>query len=362
MPNTVGGMQNQGQCVRRPVPTGLVLLPYGNEAAQVHVAGAVPMDAAREGAQTRLSNSLRANVAVALLAPPSVWPHAIRIARTAGAKVTAVADTPVEGADLTVTSTSLAVMPVGFDARHVTGPFDFIGDVHGQLDALQRLVAELGYNDDLSHPEGRIPVFLGDLVDKGPHSVAVFEWVTAAVAAGRALCVSGNHEYKLLRRLRKAAEAGDLDQLREFGSPETSGAAQFGQLDNREERVERAIEMLARLPYHLLLDGGRIAAVHAAARPELLGAVPRNSRERETAKGWFLYGPSNHGERDADGYPKRIDWAADYTGDIEIVHGHTAEQAPRVTGNVVAVDTGAGQGRTLSAYSYPERTFTTVTV
>ena len=74
------------------------------------------------------------------------------------------------------------------------GPIDFIGDVHGELDALQRLLAHLGYRPDGSHAAGRHLVFLGDLVDRGPDSPAVALLVRQLVADLHASCILGNHE------------------------------------------------------------------------------------------------------------------------------------------------------------------------
>ena len=45
-------------------------------------------------------------------------------------------------------------------------------------------------------------IFVGDLVDRGPDTPGVLRLVMGMVAAGDALCVSGNHEAKLLRALR----------------------------------------------------------------------------------------------------------------------------------------------------------------
>lgn len=78
------------------------------------------------------------------------------------------------------------------------GPIDLIGDVHGEFDALRELLGHLGYDEAGRHPEGRRLVFIGDLCDRGPDSPAVVEWVMAAVAAGRAQCLLGNHELLLL--------------------------------------------------------------------------------------------------------------------------------------------------------------------
>ena len=44
-------------------------------------------------------------------------------------------------------------------------------------------------------------MFLGDLVDRGPDTPAVLRLVMRMVAEGKAHCVPGNHDVKLLRKL-----------------------------------------------------------------------------------------------------------------------------------------------------------------
>ena len=82
------------------------------------------------------------------------------------------------------------------------GPFDLIGDVHGEYDALRELVHHLG--GDLE--AGRVArplVFVGDLVDRGPDSVAVLSAYRRLAEQGLAYCVLGNHELNLLRGEKK---------------------------------------------------------------------------------------------------------------------------------------------------------------
>jgi hypothetical protein len=80
-----------------------------------------------------------------------------------------------------------------------------VGDIHGELDALQALLAVLGYRPDGSHPDGRSLVFVGDLCDRGPDSPGVIHLVAGLVAAGRAQCLLGNHELNILRGATKPA-------------------------------------------------------------------------------------------------------------------------------------------------------------
>ncbi|AWK72682.1 hypothetical protein CBI38_15015 [Rhodococcus oxybenzonivorans] len=67
------------------------------------------------------------------------------------------------------------------DKRELTGPFDIIGDVHGCRSELQTLLRKLGWTLDpdgggAAHPEGRIAVFVGDLVDRGPDTPECCAW------------------------------------------------------------------------------------------------------------------------------------------------------------------------------------------
>ena len=85
-------------------------------------------------------------------------------------------------------------------AKIVQEEIDVIGDVHGELEALLELMYHLGYNvDNGAHPEGRKIVFVGDILDRGPHSVSIFYLVRELYERGVAQCILGNHELNLLR-------------------------------------------------------------------------------------------------------------------------------------------------------------------
>src|SRR5207248_9241553 len=49
--------------------------------------------------------------------------------------------------------------------------------------------------------EGRNAIFVGALVERGPRTRAVLRLVMRMIGAGRALCVAGNHDHKLSRKL-----------------------------------------------------------------------------------------------------------------------------------------------------------------
>ena len=78
---------------------------------------------------------------------------------------------------------------------------DFIGDIHGHVDALEALLARLGYDkvgDSWRHPAGRKVVFLGDYIDRGPRIRDSLHIVKGMVDGGQALAILGNHEYNAL--------------------------------------------------------------------------------------------------------------------------------------------------------------------
>jgi len=75
-----------------------------------------------------------------------------------------------------------------------TSPLTFaVGDIHGCLDKLDRLLAACE-----AHAGARPAryVFLGDYIDRGPHSRGVIERLMAGQAArpGTVVCLRGNHE------------------------------------------------------------------------------------------------------------------------------------------------------------------------
>lgn len=79
-----------------------------------------------------------------------------------------------------------------------SGPIDIIGDIHGEIDALETLLDRLGYQSNGWHPDKRRLVFIGDLVDRGPDSPGVVNRVRNLVENNNAQFILGNHELNLL--------------------------------------------------------------------------------------------------------------------------------------------------------------------
>ncbi|MFE9777955.1 polynucleotide kinase-phosphatase [Streptomyces sp. NPDC005775] len=226
------------------------------------------------------------------------------------------------------------------DLRHLAGPFDIIGDIHGCSSELETLLGKLGYVNG-SHPEGRTAVFVGDLVDRGPDSPGVLRRVMSMVSDGNALCVPGNHENKLGRYLkgRKVQRTHGLAETIEQLEREDTRDPEF------RERVRQFIDGLVS---HYVLDDGKLVVCHAGLPEKYHGRT--SGRVRSHA----LYGDTT-GETDEFGLPVRYPWAEDYRGRATVVYGHTPVPTTSWINNTICLDTGAVFGGRMTALRWPER-------
>ncbi len=244
--------------------------------------------------------------------------------------------------------------------RSQHGPFDIIGDVHGCTDELERLLEVLGYaqteipgippplyNRLYHHPAGRTAIFLGDLVDRGPRILDAVDLVRLMVDAGHALAVLGNHDEKLLRKLR-----GRNVQVK-HGLEKT--LAELADLSPQLESLtrQRMIAFFSALPNHYVLDSGKLVVAHAGIKKPMIG------RDSPRVREFTLYGETN-GEIDEFGLPVRLDWARSYHGHAFIVYGHTPTRRPIWMHRTINIDTGCVFGGKLTALRYPEMTLTSI--
>jgi polynucleotide kinase-phosphatase len=229
------------------------------------------------------------------------------------------------------------------DRRELTGPFDIIGDVHGCHSELVTLLTQLGYtvrDDGAEHPDGRTAVFVGDLVDRGPDTPGVLRLVKGMVEAGTALCVAGNHEDKLLRKLRGRnvkVSHGLAETLEQLEASPVDGLEPF----------------LSGLISHYVLDGGKLVVAHAGCKEAYQG------RASGRVRAFCLYGDTT-GETDEYGLPVRYPWANEYRGRAAVVYGHTPTPRAEWINNTICLDTGCVFGGALTALRYPERQIVTV--
>ncbi len=229
----------------------------------------------------------------------------------------------------------------------------FIGDVHGWLGRLDRLLAVL--------PADVFIIFVGDLIDRGPDSPGVVRRVRALCDAGRAACLLGNHEYAVVRGI-GLPELGIEPHQRLFSSwylrygghitARKYGVAGAHHLQLREAMGDD-LRWMSTLPYFLAGDAGGCGyiAVHAGLSDEPLNV--QLDPLREPNAGWRWRGP----------LPKQI-YATDYVSTVprdlpegvQVISGHVFVPRAYSRGNRVLIDTSGGKpGYSLSAYILPER-------
>jgi protein phosphatase len=163
------------------------------------------------------------------------------------------------------------------------------------------------------------------------------------VKSGAALCVPGNHDMKLVRKLRgKDVQithglADSLEQLE--GQPP--------------EFKEQVVSFLDDLVSHYVLDDGKLVVAHAGMKEEMRGRG--SGRVRDFA----MYGETT-GETDEFGLPVRYNWAAEYRGRAIVVYGHTPVPEPEWLNRTINIDTGCVFGGKLTALRYPEKELVSV--
>jgi len=198
------------------------------------------------------------------------------------------------------------------------GAYDVVTDGHGLYDDFIELLGKGGWtvlNGRIQpHPEGRMLLVLGDLVDRGTKSIEMVRMLKKAYEDGLALFVKGNHDNKLVRFIRTALSEG-IERWTSFANAETGMA--FLKLDPRER--DDLVNFLHRMPAYYVDSDSMTAFVHADQhffKPGL------------TIKADCTYGMSGWEKMDSDGlYQQGVEKGLnDYT----LVRGHypaTSEQS-----------------------------------
>jgi protein phosphatase len=259
-----------------------------------------------------------------------------------------------------VAAVTIERQPLWSNRKDESGPFDIIADVHGCCDELEQLLALLGYEWSeksgkevyeykrvYHHPAGRKAVFLGDLVDRGPRILESYQLVRNMVEAGNALCVPGNHDSKLMHKLR-----GRKVKVK-YGMEQTITELDALPAEVRQSVSKEMADFIYSLTSHYVLDEGKLVVAHAGMKEEMQGRGSGKVRD------FALYGETT-GETDDFGLPIRYNWAAEYRGKAMVVYGHTPVPQPEWLNNTINIDTGCVFGGKLTALRYPERELVSV--
>jgi len=195
---------------------------------------------------------------------------------------------------------------------------DFIGDIHGNLPALLRLGRKLGYDVDRreadpygswTHPDGRLPVFLGDLIDRGPYSLETATLVAGLVGDRRAFCILGNHEYNLV-----AWEA----QLPGWEKPKRSNEPTCEDVGKRKKRWAPVLKFFRTLPIAIQFDDLRV--VHASWHLPSLASLPAQPPGAPSASPFDHVSAAVFIGSPFDGRGMRDGWLASGRGEPDTAH------------------------------------------
>jgi serine/threonine protein phosphatase 1 len=205
-----------------------------------------------------------------------------------------------------------------------------IGDVHGCLGMLQRLLEKIHW-----HPDSDRLIFLGDYVDRGEDSRGVIECVLEiSRTAEHVDCLMGNHEKILLDFI----EGRDASTFFLNGGTSTLNSYRTFQRGYEIPLIpEEHILFLRSLKPWIELDDYYV--VHAGLRP---GVELENQSEEDLLwiRDSFIF--SN--------YPFRK----------KIIFGHTPFSSPLVMENKIGLDTGAVYGNRLTCLELPALRFYSV--
>lgn len=215
-----------------------------------------------------------------------------------------------------------------------------VGDIHGRLDLLEALLAQIAADDAARPDSDTMLLFLGDLIDRGPQSAQVVERLRQLKADGANIrLLLGNHEEVFLTAL-----SGDEKALKFFnriGGRETIlsygiSADEYNNLDY----PDLLALLIARVPpqHREFIEGfedliilGDFAFVHAGVRPDSPLGLQKASDLR-----WI-----------------RNDFTQ-FRGKLEkvVVHGHTITEDVVEQEHRIGLDTGAYSSGKLTAMGF----------
>ena len=203
-----------------------------------------------------------------------------------------------------------------------------VGDIHGRLDLLDRLLAQT--NTDLAlRPTARpVYVFLGDYIDRGPSSRETIDRLIQHAETNESIFLKGNHELVAIKCLSDRSlfdqwlRLGGLETLMSYRvPPETlANAKQIAELQSAFHNALPQTHFRFFRDLQKSFACGDFFFAHAGVKPNV-----ELSRQKESdllwIRGEFLSSNEDFGKI--------------------IVHGHTPTREIQVGPNRINLDTGA---------------------
>ncbi|WOH67157.1 metallophosphoesterase family protein [Bradyrhizobium sp. BWA-3-5] len=199
-----------------------------------------------------------------------------------------------------------------------------VGDIHGRADLLSEITSRI--DDDIRRRPvpHTVEVYLGDYIDRGPHSKEVIDLLAIRLVANHAVCLRGNHEAVMEGFLQ---EATILPYWLQLGGTETLASYGIELHDDNETALDvhrrfvdafpRAHELVMQCMRHQFICGDFLF-VHAGIRP----GIPLDQQDINDLiwiRDEFLDSTRKH---------ERF-----------VVHGHTPVPHPDIRHNRINIDT-----------------------
>jgi len=205
-----------------------------------------------------------------------------------------------------------------------------IGDIHGQLDALERLLDQI--QPDLMKEQ---LVFMGDYIDRGPASKGVVDYVLRLknlAPPEQVICLKGNHEAMFLNFL-KGREVelflfnGGLSTIRDYWGDDWDDLEDLVLSPDHRQFFEE-LRLYYETPDYIFVHGGLKPGVPLAEQVE---------EDLLWVRGEFIVSTEDFGKR--------------------VIFGHTPFKRPLVMPNKIGIDTGAVYGNLLTCLKLPQEEF-----
>lgn len=195
-----------------------------------------------------------------------------------------------------------------------------ISDIHGCYDTLRALVDQL--------PQGHEVICVGDLIDRGPNSRDVIEFVIKAGFKS----VMGNHEQMMLDMDRSTGFHMETFELIDSIWGHNGGVDTMDSYGDDEESYNRHIEWIKTLPLVYEKDG--VLVSHSSAAE---------------------FVNRGHDKRWAFDVLWERNLRPDKIANLFNVFGHTILPQPMIGDHYACIDTGCFTGRMLTAIQFPEK-------
>jgi len=190
-----------------------------------------------------------------------------------------------------------------------------IGDIHGCLDKLKRLLNKIDITD---HDE---LIFLGDYIDRGSDSKGVIDFLINLKGRFKKKFLRGNHEDMFLRAIKDPPNWGDLELWLRNGGNKTILSYQkksIGTEKTSDLFPQSHVDFIKKTK--LYYQTNKYIFVHAGASP----LIPMKNHDTDCllwARDEFILDEST--------WPKKV------------IFGHTPHKKPLLMDNKIGIDTGA---------------------